>query len=195
MDVTHSHRPGPRRRAGRSPARAAILASCLLGLAIAWSAAGQGDGPSESKGPGSATSGKPVGGPRVTQDPNDPNRQDERMFFKVYPIGKVVRRDGKTLIVLKEAYRAGLKGLDAFKHVTVVYWFDRNDTPEKRSILQVHPRGNPKNPIRGVFATHAPVRPNLIAISRCKLIAVRGGEIEIDKIDAFDDSPVLDLKN
>ena len=69
------------------------------------------------------------------------------------------------------------------------------DTPEKRSILQVHPRGNVENPIRGVFATHAPVRPNLIAISRCKIITVKNNIIEIDDIDAFSGSPVLDLKN
>lgn len=80
-------------------------------------------------------------------------------------------------------------------HVTVIYWFDRNDTPEKRVVLQVHPQGNKANPMRGVFATHSPVRPNLIAISRCKILTVRDNVIEIDSIDAFPDTPVLDLKN
>jgi tRNA (Thr-GGU) A37 N-methylase len=46
-----------------------------------------------------------------------------------------------------------------------------------------------------VFATRAPVRPNLIAISRCRILAVRGTVIEVDEIDAFDGSPVLDLKS
>ncbi len=76
-----------------------------------------------------------------------------------------------------------------------MYWFDRNDTPEKRSILQVHPQGDKKNPKRGVFATHSPVRPNLIAMTRCKIISVKGNVIEIESIDAFADTPVLDLKN
>jgi tRNA (Thr-GGU) A37 N-methylase len=68
-------------------------------------------------------------------------------------------------------------------------------TPEKRSILQVHPRGNPGNPIRGVFATHSPVRPNLIAMTQCKVISVRENVIEIESTDAFPDTPLLDLKS
>ena len=39
------------------------------------------------------------------------------------------------------------------------------------------------------------MRPNLIAISRCKILSVKDNVIEIDEIDAFDDTPVLDLKN
>jgi tRNA (Thr-GGU) A37 N-methylase len=39
------------------------------------------------------------------------------------------------------------------------------------------------------------MRPNLIAISRCKILSVKDNIIEIDSIDAFPDTPVLDLKN
>ena len=115
--------------------------------------------------------------------------------FTVYPIGWVRKTEGRTTIVVDKKYERGLLGLDQFSHVWVLYWFDRNDTPKKRSILQVHPRGNPDNPIRGVFATHSPVRPNLIAMSRCKIISVKENVIEIEDIDAFPDTPVLDLKN
>jgi tRNA-Thr(GGU) m(6)t(6)A37 methyltransferase TsaA len=76
----------------------------------------------------------------------------------------------------------------------VLYWFDRNDTPERRAIQQVHPRRDPANPLRGVFATRAPVRPNLIGLSRCRVRSVQGTVIEIDQIDAFPDTPVLDIK-
>jgi tRNA (Thr-GGU) A37 N-methylase len=76
----------------------------------------------------------------------------------------------------------------------VLDWFDRNDTPEQRSILKVHPRGNPANPLRGVFATRAPVRPNLIVLNRVRILSVKGNGIEIDGIDAFADTPVLDIK-
>jgi tRNA (Thr-GGU) A37 N-methylase len=58
----------------------------------------------------------------------------------------------------------------------------------------VHPRGNPDNPLRGVFATRSPFRPNLIALSQVKMVAVRGNLIEIEEIDAFADTPVLDIK-
>lgn len=114
--------------------------------------------------------------------------------FTLYPIGKVVKKNGKTMIVLDKKYQSGLLGLEKHSHVTVVYWFDRNDTPEKRAILQVHPQGNKENPLTGVFATHSPFRPNLIAISRCNVISIKENVVEIEKIDAFDDSPVLDLK-
>jgi tRNA (Thr-GGU) A37 N-methylase len=76
----------------------------------------------------------------------------------------------------------------------VLYWFDRNDTPQQRSVLQVHPRGSPGNPLRGVFATRSPLRPNLIAPSQAGIVGVNGNVIEIDGIDAFADTPALDLK-
>ena len=115
--------------------------------------------------------------------------------FELYPIGSIVKKEGHTYIVIEKQYEPGLMRLEDFSHVTVIYWFDKNDTPEKRAVLQVHPQGNKENPMRGVFATHSPVRPNLIAISRCKILSIKGNTIEIDSIDAFPDTPVLDLKN
>jgi tRNA-Thr(GGU) m(6)t(6)A37 methyltransferase TsaA len=122
-------------------------------------------------------------------------RQETEETFTLYPIGKVEKEEGRTSIVIDKQYLPALKGVDNLSHITVVYWFDRNDTPEKRGIMQVHPRGNKNKPKRGVFATHAPVRPNLIAISRCKILSVNENIIEVEEIDAFDDSPVLDLKS
>ena len=118
----------------------------------------------------------------------------QQQTYTLQPIGRVTRNNGRTFIEIDEKYNAGLKGLERHSHVTVVYWFDRNDTPQKRSILQVHPQGNMNNPLTGVFATHSPVRPNLIAISRCQIVSVNDNVIEIKSIDAFDGSPVLDLK-
>lgn len=120
--------------------------------------------------------------------------QTQEKFFTVYPIGKVVKENGRSFIVLDKRYEAGLRGLEDHSYVHVVYWFDRNDTPEKRAILEVHPRADKTNPLTGVFATHSPFRPNLIAISRCDIISVKENVIEIKDIDAFDGSPVLDLK-
>ena len=115
--------------------------------------------------------------------------------FTVHAIGWVRKTEECTTIVVDKKYQPALLGLEQFSHVWVLYWFDRNDTPEKRSVLQVHPGGNSDNPIRGVFATHSPVRPNLIAMTRCKIISVKENVIEIETIDAFPDTPVLDLKN
>ena len=119
--------------------------------------------------------------------------QDKQFILK--PVGWVKKENESTILKLNKDFEPALKGLDGFSHVWVLWWFDRNDTPQKRSILQVHPRGNPDNPLTGVFATHSPVRPNLIAMTRCKIISVKDNVIEIEKIDAFADTPVLDIKS
>jgi tRNA-Thr(GGU) m(6)t(6)A37 methyltransferase TsaA len=115
--------------------------------------------------------------------------------FKVHPIGSIKTEGERTFIVLEKKYEPGLLRMDKQSEIWVLWWFDRNDTPEKRSILQVHPRGNPDNPLTGVFATHSPVRPNLIAMTRCKIVSVKDNVIEIEGIDAFPGTPVLDIKS
>jgi len=114
--------------------------------------------------------------------------------YEVSPIGWVRKRDGRTMIEVDEQYRPALLGLDELDAIWVLYWFDRNDIATQRAILQVHPRGNRDNPLRGVFATRAPVRPNLIAMSRCRVLSIDDNVIVIDDIDAFPDTPVLDIK-
>lgn len=114
--------------------------------------------------------------------------------FIVQPIGVVQRSDDRTRIVVDKKYEKGLLELDQWSHVQVIWWFDKNDAPERRAILQVRPRGNPHNPITGVFACRAPVRPNLTALSLCKIVSVNGNVVEIEKIDALEGTPILDLK-
>jgi tRNA-Thr(GGU) m(6)t(6)A37 methyltransferase TsaA len=114
--------------------------------------------------------------------------------FTMSPVGWVRKHNGKTFIVIEPRYQAALLGVENLATLWVLYWFDRNDTPEQRAILQVHPRGDPERPLRGVFATRSPVRPNLIALSSVKVLSVRDNVIEIDDIDALPDTPVLDLK-
>jgi tRNA-Thr(GGU) m(6)t(6)A37 methyltransferase TsaA len=114
--------------------------------------------------------------------------------FTVRPIGRVEKPEGRSLIVLDKKYQPGLLGLGQWSHVQVIWWFDKNDVPQKRSILQVHPRGDKNNPLTGVFACRAPVRPNLIALSLCRIVSVNDNIIELEGIDADADTPVLDLK-
>jgi tRNA-Thr(GGU) m(6)t(6)A37 methyltransferase TsaA len=122
------------------------------------------------------------------------NEKENETFFKLYPVGEVKRQSGSAKLRIFNRYRDALKGLDGFSHVLVLYWFDRNDTAVKRNILRVHPRGNKKNPLTGVFACRAPVRPNLIALSLCKVLSIKNDIITVDKIDALDGSPILDIK-
>ena len=98
-------------------------------------------------------------------------------MYEVRPIGWVRQADGRTTIEVDKQYQPALLGVEKLDAIRVLYWFDRNDTPEQRAILQVHPRGNHENPLRGVFATRAPVRPNLIALSRCRVISVQDNVI------------------
>ena len=114
--------------------------------------------------------------------------------FYIFPVGVVKKQDESVCIDIFEKYTDALLGLGEFSHITVCYWFHENDNPDERQTLQVHPRKNENNPLRGVFATHSPVRPNLIAISICRILSIQGNRIQIDTIDAFDGSPVIDIK-
>ena len=114
--------------------------------------------------------------------------------FSINPIGVVRKTDHDSCIEIFDEYADGLLGLEGFSHIYVFYWFDQNDTPEKRQTLQVHPRKDPRNPLTGVFATHSPLRPNLIALTRCKIGAIANNIIAIDEVDAYDGTPVIDIK-
>lgn len=118
----------------------------------------------------------------------------EETVFKVYPVGKVKKAAGTTFLEIFDKYVDAIKGLENYSHLFVIYWFHQNDTPEKRSILEVHPMGKKEIPLTGVFACRSPVRPNLIALSLCKILSLENNRIIIDKIDAFNDSPIIDLK-
>jgi len=115
-------------------------------------------------------------------------------FYQIKPIGNIRKEDQKVWIEIFDEYAEGLLGLDEFSHIYVFYWFDQNDSPDKRKTLQVRPRKDPDNPITGVFATHSPQRPNLIALTLCKIESINGNTIQIEDIDAFDGSPVIDIK-
>ena len=114
--------------------------------------------------------------------------------YQVYPIGRVRKQAESITLEIKKEYTAALSGLDQFSHIYVFYWFHQNDSADKRKTLEVHPRGNRQNPLTGVFATHSPVRPNLVAMSLCKIISIDDNIIKIDKIDAFDNTPLIDIK-
>lgn len=130
---------------------------------------------------------RPKGGPDADL------RQAE---YVVRPVGIIRNRRGEPVrLEIFEKYVPGLLRLEHCKQVVVVWWFHKNDTPKKRGVLKVHPRGNRDNPLTGVFATHSPFRPNLIAITTCKVLGVRGGTVTIDAIDAFDGTPILDMKS
>ncbi len=114
--------------------------------------------------------------------------------FSIHPIGFVKKMDEKTWIEIDSQYKDAMLGLEGFSNIHVFFWFHENDTQEGRSRMQVHPRGDPKIPLTGVFATHSPLRPNLVGMTLCKILSIQGTVIEIESIDARDNSPVIDIK-
>ncbi len=114
--------------------------------------------------------------------------------IQVNPIGRVTRQNDRAVIEIRPELAPALEGLEGFSHVWVLFWFHENDHPAQRAILKVHPRRNPANPLTGVFATRAPVRPNLIGLTRCRVVSVKKNILEVEGLDARDGSPVLDLK-
>ena len=110
------------------------------------------------------------------------------------PVGVVKKQAQRTWLEISPEYTPALKGLQDFSHLWVFYWFNKNDNPEERRTLQVHPRRDPANPLTGVFACRAPVRPNLIGFTACRIIKVEGNVVEVADLDARDGSPILDLQ-
>jgi tRNA-Thr(GGU) m(6)t(6)A37 methyltransferase TsaA len=94
---------------------------------------------------------------------------------------------GGTVEVFDE-YVDGLKDLDGFERIWLIYWLDR--APEPR--LLVTPFLDDCE--RGVFATRAPARPNAIGMSSVRLLRVTGNTLEVADIDIVDGTPLLDIK-
>ena len=63
--------------------------------------------------------------------------------YHLKPVGIIRKTDDKNWIEVFDKFSDALLGLDGFSHIYVFYWFDQNDSPEKRKTLQVHPRKDP----------------------------------------------------
>ena len=88
----------------------------------------------------------------------------------------------------------GLKGLDTFSHILILYWFHLRDTEEERGVLRVIPRRHKGSPEVGVFASRSPSRPNPIGLSVVELVKMEGNILLVKGLDAFEGSPVIDVK-
>jgi L-fuculose-phosphate aldolase len=88
-------------------------------------------------------------------------------------------------------YQEGLKGIAAGQTIVVLCWFHQAD----RNALQVYPRGDKSRGLHGVFATRSPMRPNPIAISELKVLAVDSCRIEVSGLDILNGTPIVDIKN
>ncbi|MFH1085785.1 MAG: tRNA (N6-threonylcarbamoyladenosine(37)-N6)-methyltransferase TrmO [Chloroflexota bacterium] len=88
-------------------------------------------------------------------------------------------------------YAAGLEGIASCEQLDLLFWFDRaaGDAP-----LVQHPRGDANRLARGVFSLRSPSRPNPIGLSVVQLLGVEGNAVHVAGLDAWDGTPVLDIK-
>jgi tRNA-Thr(GGU) m(6)t(6)A37 methyltransferase TsaA len=86
-----------------------------------------------------------------------------------------------------------LYGLTEFSHVFVVFWLHQISQTQ-RETLKVHPRGRKDLPLLGVYATRTNLRPNPIGVTLCELIKIESNVLTVRGLDAYNGTPVLDIK-
>ena len=115
-------------------------------------------------------------------------------FVKTDAVGHEVR-DKKVIsqIVFREELTEALEGIEEFSHLFILFWLNAISDQDRKT-MKVHPRGRSDMPLLGIFATRTPHRPNPIGLTRVKLLNVEGNIITVQGLDAFDGTPVLDIK-
>ncbi len=112
-------------------------------------------------------------------------------MIELVPIGHVrYQREDISEIEIDERFVEGLYRLEERSHVLVLFIFHKSDGYE----LRVHPRGDPRNPLVGVFASRSPRRPNPVGATVVKLVSVNGNIVTVSGLDAWEGSPVIDIK-
>jgi len=96
-------------------------------------------------------------------------------------------------IIVKKGYEKALEGIEDFSHIYVIFWMHEISEAERRT-LKTHPRGRIDLPLLGVFATRSPLRPNPIGLTIVELLERKGNTLTIRGLDAFDGTPVIDIK-
>lgn len=94
----------------------------------------------------------------------------------------------KGTVEVLDAFRAGLKDLDGFSHIILLYYFHRSES------FNLHVTPFMDSQPRGLFATRAPKRPNPVGLSVVQLDNIEGGILHIQNVDILDATPLLDIK-
>ncbi|MDJ0828604.1 MAG: tRNA (N6-threonylcarbamoyladenosine(37)-N6)-methyltransferase TrmO [Desulfobacterales bacterium] len=88
-------------------------------------------------------------------------------------------------------FAEGLDGITPGSKVILVTWFHK----ATRNVLKLHPRDNKDRPLRGVFATRSPDRPNPVGLHRVEILQIdRPGRIQVRPLEALDGTPIIDIK-
>lgn len=91
-------------------------------------------------------------------------------------------------IEIHARYQSGLKDLDGFSHIILLYHFHMSEgyNLQPTPFMDTEPRG--------LFSTRAPKRPNPIGISVVKLVKIQGCKLFVTDVDILDGTPLLDIK-
>lgn len=84
----------------------------------------------------------------------------------------------------------GLDGIKVGDEVILITWLHQS----QRDILKLHPRGDKTIPLKGVFATRSPDRPNPLGLHRVTILEIAGSKLKVGPLEAIDGTPVVDIK-
>lgn len=122
----------------------------------------------------------------------------EKHEIQIDPVGwvKADEQLGRFQLQILEAYRPALQGLGSCSHAIILWWADQLDDPfgsDANLIVDLPYSPGVKT---GVFANRSQARPNPIAITTSQVLRVdeEVGIVDLAWIDAFDGTPVLDIK-
>ncbi len=104
------------------------------------------------------------------------------------PIQSSVANGAEGTIELLPEFELGLRDLEGFDRIWLIYQFDRASAPQ----LVVRPYLDPSE--HGIFATRSPARPNKIGMSSVRLLGINGHQLRIGDVDMLDGTPLLDIK-
>jgi tRNA-Thr(GGU) m(6)t(6)A37 methyltransferase TsaA len=93
-------------------------------------------------------------------------------------------------VEIDPAFARALSGVAAGDDLIIITWLDRAN----REVLDVHPRGDPNNPITGVFATRSPHRPNPLGLHRVTVREIAATRMRVGPLEAIDGTPIVDIK-
>ena len=114
-----------------------------------------------------------------------------KIVAEIYQVGTVTEvHDNVSTIIIFDEYVDALYKIEGMEYLDILFWM-----PLKRDVLKVHPKGNSSNPLRGVFSTRSPKRPNNIGVTTVKLLRSEGNTLYVEGLDAFKDTAVIDIKS
>jgi tRNA-Thr(GGU) m(6)t(6)A37 methyltransferase TsaA len=91
---------------------------------------------------------------------------------------------------VRRSLTGALDGITVGDEIIVITWLHR----ARRDVLKVHPRGNKRRALAGVFATRSPDRPNPLGLHPVTVKKIAGNRLRIGPIEAIDRTPVVDIK-